>query len=68
VIAARSHAYATKLIVDLDVPKVYPWFLFCNHLNSGSQNMIEMYELKMSPCIVPLCIVCFVCFGQSILQ
>ena len=56
VIVARSYAYATKLIMDLDVPKVYPWFLFCNHLNSGSQNMIKMHGLNVFPCIVPLCI------------
>ena len=40
----------------LEVLKVYPLFLCCSHLRSGSRKMIKRYGLKVSPCIVFLCI------------
>ena len=48
VMAARSFVYATKLIVRLDVPKVYPFFPLCNHFNNGSRNIKKMYGLSVS--------------------
>ena len=56
VMIAKSFAYITELIMDLDAPKVYPKFCFCNHLSSGSKNMIKTNGLRVSPCIMPLCI------------
>ena len=54
-IAARSSAYAADEILILDVPNVYPFFPCCSHLSRGSKNMINRYGLRVSPCIVPLC-------------
>ena len=34
---------------------MYPLFPLCNHLRSGSRNMIKKYGLNVSPYIVPLC-------------
>ena len=56
VMVARSSTYVTELIVNLDVPNVYPFFPLCSHLNSGSKNIRKRYGLTVSPCIVPLCI------------
>ena len=33
---------------------MYPLFPRCSHLMSGSRNMIKIYGLNVSPCIVPL--------------
>ena len=55
-IAAKSSAYAAELIVNWDVPNVYPLFPVCSHLSSGSRNIRKRYGLSVSPCIVPLCI------------
>ena len=52
---ARSSAYAAKLIVSLEVPNVYPFFLLCSHLNNGSKKIRNRYGLSISICIVPLC-------------
>ena len=52
-IVARSSAYDADEILTLDVPKVYPLFLYCSHLRRGSKNMINKFELRVSPCIVP---------------
>ena len=41
VITARSSAYAVELIVLSDVPNVYPFLPFCNHLNNGSKNIMN---------------------------
>ena len=54
VMVAKSYAYAIELIVNLDVPKVYPYLLFCSHLSSDSRNIIKMYGLRVSPCIIPI--------------
>ena len=51
VITARSSAYATELIVSLDVPNVYPFFPFCSHRNNGSKNIKKRYLLSVSPCL-----------------
>ena len=56
VMAARSFAYAAKLIINLDVPNVYPFFPFCSHLSRGSRNIRKIYGLSVLPYIVPLCI------------
>ena len=48
--------YATEFIVILDVPNVYPFLPLCNHLDSGSNNIIKRYGLRVSPYIVPRCI------------
>ena len=41
IMAAKSSTYAAKLMVILNVPNVYPFFLLCNHLNSGSRNIMN---------------------------
>ena len=48
VIDARSSAYAAKLIVNLDVPNVYPFFPICSHLSSGSKNIRKRYGLSVA--------------------
>jgi hypothetical protein len=53
-ITARSSAYATELIVSLDVSNVYPLYPRCSQRSSGSKNIKKMYGLSVSPCIVPL--------------
>ena len=54
--AARSSVYAAELTVICDVPKMYPFFPLCSHLRSGSNNIRKRYGLRVSPCMVPLCI------------
>ena len=56
VIIARSLAYAVEFIVILDVLSVYPYFPFCNHHRSGFRNIMNKYELRVSPWIVLFCI------------
>ena len=56
VMVARSCTYVIEPTANLDMPKVYPQFPFCSHLSSGSRNMIKSYGLRVSPCIIPLCI------------
>ena len=53
-IAAKSSAYAAEEIFTLDVPNVYPLFTCCDHLRRCSRNMMNMYGLRVSPCIVSL--------------
>ena len=36
---AKSSAYAAKLIVILDVPKVYLFLSLCSHRNKGLRNI-----------------------------
>ena len=52
-IIARLSTYAAEFIVILDVPNVYPFLPLCNHLDSGSKNIIKRYGFRMSPYIVP---------------
>lgn len=52
--AARSFDYIIKLILILDVPKVYPLFPHCNHFSSPSRNMMNRNGMRVSPFIVPL--------------
>ena len=54
VIAARSSAYAAELILNLDVPNVYPLLPLCSHLSNGSRNIKNRYGLRVSPWMVPL--------------
>ena len=56
VMAARSSAYAAELIVNLDVPNVYPLFPRCSQRSSDSKNIRKRYGLSVSPYIVSLCI------------
>ena len=53
---ARSSAYATELIIKLDVPNVYLLVHLFSHLRSGSRNIRKRYRLSVSPCILSLCI------------
>ena len=52
----KSSAYAAELMVNLDVPSVYPFSPLCNHLINGYKNIKNRYGLSVSPCMVPLCI------------
>lgn len=53
VIIARSSAYVVVVHVERDVLKWYPMLSFSNHLRSGSKNIINMYGLRVSPCMIP---------------
>ena len=55
-IAARSSAYAVELIVNLDVPNVYPFCSLCNQRCSGSKNIRNKYGLRVSLWMVHVCI------------
>jgi hypothetical protein len=55
VIMARSSAYAAEFSVYCDVLSLYPRLSRSSHLSRGSRNMIKMYGLSISPCMVPLC-------------
>ena len=55
VIVAKSSAYVVELSVYCDVLSLYPRLSLSNHLSSGSRDMINRYELSVSPCMVPLC-------------
>ena len=54
-IVAKSSTYAADEILILDVPKVYPLSPCYNHRRRGSKNIKNRYGLRVSPCIVPLC-------------
>ena len=55
-IGVRSSVYAEELMVNLDVPNVYPFLPIYNQRSSGSKNMINKYGLNMSPWMVLPCI------------
>ena len=55
-IATRSFAYAVKLMVNFNVPNVYPFLPLCNQRSNGSKNMRNKYGLNVSPWMMPLCI------------
>ena len=54
VIAARSSAYVAELMVNFDMPNVYPFLPLCSHLSNGSKNIRNKYGLKVSPWMAPL--------------
>ena len=49
---ASLFTYAIEFIVILDVPNVYPFLPLCNHLNSGSKNIVKRYGFRVSSYIV----------------
>lgn len=53
-IVTRSSAYVAELMVNFDVPNVYPFLLLCSHLSGGSRNFKNRYGLRVSHWMVPL--------------
>lgn len=52
-IIARSFAYIVVVHVEVDMLKWYPMLFFSSHLKSDFRNMINMYGLRVSHCMVP---------------
>jgi hypothetical protein len=55
-VAARSSAKVAELSFVLEVLKMYPLFPLYSHLRNGSRNMVKIYGLNVSPCMILLCI------------